>query len=160
MKKLVVIFMVLVIFTQTFAGRKAPYFNLPSDQINEQQKINLKQLKGKPIVLIFWGVNCVTCKSELPILNSIYNIYKDKGIQFYTVVVDSKNKIDILKTKQNWGISIPGLISDKATMYKYRIVGVPIIYFINKDLKVVKVLYGAQPQEKIKKILNNLLKNE
>jgi len=86
------IFLALIIFSFSFAGRKAPYFNLPSENINSSKKINLKQFKGKPTVLIFWGVNCMTCRTELPNLEKIYKIYKEKGIQFYTIVVDTKNK--------------------------------------------------------------------
>jgi thiol-disulfide isomerase/thioredoxin len=157
MKNLLFLVLVLLIFSNAFAGRKAPYFNLQSDKINDSQNINLKQLKGKPTVLIFWGVNCMTCKSELPTLEKIYQIYKNKGIQFYTIVVDTKNKNAVFDTKKSWKITIPGLISDRTTMYKYRIVGVPIIYFLNKDLRVVRVLYGAQPKEKIEKILNSLI---
>ncbi len=159
MKKIFLILLsTTLLFSFSFAGRKAPYFNLPSDEINSSKIINIKQFKGKPTVLIFWGVNCVTCKAELPELEEIYKMYKTKGIQFYTIVVDTKNKIDINETKKRWSISIPGLISDKQTMYKYRIVGVPIIYILNKDLRVVRVLYGKQPKEKIEKILNKLLK--
>ncbi len=158
MKKLFSILLVLTIFSTSFAGRKAPHFNLPSETINSSKNIDIKQFKGKPIVLIFWGINCMTCRNELPEWEKFYKIYKEKGIQFYTIVVDTKNKEDIFETKKRWNVTIPGLISDRQTMYKYRIVGVPIIYFINKDLRVVRVLYGAQPPEKIEKILKQLLK--
>ncbi len=160
MKNIFSILLVFCLFSFSFAGRKAPYFSLPSDVINSSQIINIKQLKGKPVVLIFWGINCMTCKRELPQLQSIYEIYKNKGIQFLTIVVDTEDKNDILETKKRWQITIPGLISDKNTMYKYRIYGVPVVYFLNKNLKVVKVLYGAQPREKIEKILNSLIKEE
>ncbi|EDP73522.1 hypothetical protein [Hydrogenivirga sp. 128-5-R1-1] len=43
-------------------------------------------------------------------------------------------------------------------MYKYNIFGVPISYFVNKNLKVKKILIGRASEEKIKKEIENLLK--
>lgn len=45
----------------------APAFSLPSLYAS-RPPVNLGSLKGRPVVLNFWGSWCVPCKTELPIL--------------------------------------------------------------------------------------------
>ncbi|RMA97190.1 TlpA family protein disulfide reductase [Hydrogenothermus marinus] len=144
---------ILILFGFSFA-KTIPDFKL----LDENRKVVKRDdLKGKPSVLIFWGLYCGSCKKELPIIEKYYERYKNK-INFYAIVLESENSKDVEEIKKAWGFNIPVLLNGKKIMYKYKIFGVPISYFVDKDLKVKKILIGKVPEEKIKKEIENLLK--
>lgn len=62
-------------------------------------KINLKEEKGKIIVLNFWFINCPPCKAEIPALNEIADMYKgNDSIRFVAIALDAKSELrDFLK---------------------------------------------------------------
>ncbi len=150
-------FLICVLFLPSFAQRKAPYFELLDEFGNI---VKSTSFKGQPTVLIFWGVNCSSCQKDLPDMEELYKKFKEKNVQFFAIVMDSTDIEEIKERKVRWKFSIPVLIGNKKVMYKYRIIGVPITYILDKNMKVKKVLYGAQPPEKIEKILLDLLRSE
>jgi len=138
------------------ALKKIPKFKL----ISENGEIIFRDdLKGKPSILVFWSLNCSSCKKELPILNEFYHKYKDK-INFYAIVLFTNNKEKVKQRKKEWGFDIPVLLggSDSKIVYKYRVIGVPTTYFINKDLTIFKLIYGKKGKEQLEIIINELLK--
>jgi len=146
-------FLLLVFINFSFA-KTIPYFKL----IDENGKIvERDNLKGKPSILIFWGLNCGSCKKELPLFSKYYKKYKNE-INFYAIVIDTDSIKDVKNRKIYWKFDIPVLLNGKKIMYKYNIFGVPITYFVDKNLKVKKILIGKSSEEKIKKEIELLLK--
>jgi peroxiredoxin len=56
--------------------------------------VDLKQLKGKVVVLNFWFINCPPCRQERPYLNKIVEDYKsDSNVVFIAVALDPKQQL-------------------------------------------------------------------
>jgi len=67
--------------------------NFKATDINGN-KINIKELKGKIVVLNFWFINCPPCRKEIPELNEMVNDYKDStNIVFLGVANDYKEEL-------------------------------------------------------------------
>ncbi|HIE58707.1 MAG TPA: TlpA family protein disulfide reductase [Hydrogenothermaceae bacterium] len=147
----------LFVFSISFAGlKKIPNFELKRE---DGKIISREDLKGKPSILVFWSLNCSSCKEELPILNKFYHKYKNK-INFYAIVLFTNSIEKVKQRKKEWGFDIPVLLggNDNKIVYKYRVIGVPTTYFINKDLTIFKLVYGKKEEEKLEKIIDELLK--
>ena len=55
---------------------------------------NYSELKGEKLTLIdFWATWCKPCKKAIPELNSIYNAYKEKGVEIIGVNCDGPRSI-------------------------------------------------------------------
>lgn len=63
-------------------------------------RFNLKELKGKMVVLNFWFINCGPCRMEIPKLNELVEAYKNNpDVVFIAVALDDKYDIEeFLKT--------------------------------------------------------------
>lgn len=75
-------------------GSQAAYFS--SKDINGEQ-LNLADYKGEKYVLLdFWASWCVPCRKGNPHLISVYNKYKEKGLEIIGVASDD-NAVDAWK---------------------------------------------------------------
>jgi peroxiredoxin len=78
-------------------GEKISLFNVKDIQGN---KINLKDAKGKIIVLNFWFIDCKPCRQEIPDLNNLVAQFENNpDIIFVAIALDSRSDLkDFLKT--------------------------------------------------------------
>jgi thiol-disulfide isomerase/thioredoxin len=127
----------------------------------EGNKWNLKNLKGKVVVLNFWFVNCPPCKAEMPELNKVVEKYKaDSSIVFLSLCLDDKSSIeDLMKTNpfQYKIIDNARYICDL-----YRVTSYPTHVVLDKEGKVQYHTSGlsAGTVPWLKKTIDLLLKKE
>lgn len=59
-------------------------------------------LKGKVVLVVFWATWCPTCVNEMPILQRLYNVYKDKGVEILALSMDMDkgDAADFWKSKE------------------------------------------------------------
>jgi peroxiredoxin len=89
----------------------APDFTLKS---LDGKEYTLSAYKGKKVVMIdFWATWCNICKREMPVLESTYKEYKDKGVEFLGVALDENIK-QITKIIAEKGVTYPILLDEKA----------------------------------------------
>ena len=119
--------------------------------------VNLADLKGNVVYLVFWSKTCHTCKEELPVINSLYKKYKDKNVKFFGIVIDEKDRNKIKKIKKSWGFEFPVLIGNDTVKSRYRIIGTPITYILRKNLTIGKIIYGAHSKKKLEKYIKKFL---
>jgi thiol-disulfide isomerase/thioredoxin len=130
----------------------APDFVLDS---NTGKPIQLSGLKGQVVMMNFWATWCGPCRQEMPLLESIYKQYKDKGFTLLGVNVEPDPKLadDWLKKSP---VSFPVLYdvkSDVSTLYK--VAGMPSTVFIDKKGFVRVVHRGYKPGDE-NEYLNNI----
>ena len=69
--------------------------------------LQLKTLRGKPIVLNFWATWCPPCVEELPLLERFYQQNAAKGWQVVGIAVDNANAVNKFLNKMPLSFSVP-----------------------------------------------------
>jgi len=69
-------------------GETAPNFVLPQLESSTQQQ--LKQYQGKVVYLDFWASWCAPCRTSFPLLEKLYQNYKDQGFAVVAVNMDEE----------------------------------------------------------------------
>src|SRR3569833_1260720 len=86
-------------------------------------KIDLKALEGKIVVLNFWFIGCAPCRMEIPDLNKLVDSFKTNDkIVFIAVALDDKTSLKgfLEKTPFNYDIVDGGrFITDKYGVRSY-----------------------------------------
>ncbi|MGM9714329.1 MAG: TlpA family protein disulfide reductase [Prevotella sp.] len=123
-------------------GCEAPDFTLKD--INGQD-LKLSSLRGKYVILDFWGSWCIWCIRGIPEMKKYYDKYKDKmeilGVDCNDT--EQKWKAAVEKHQIPWKHVYNPKDSDITT--KYAIQGYPTKIVIGPDGKIVKTVVGEDP---------------
>jgi DsbE subfamily thiol:disulfide oxidoreductase len=115
--------------TKAAIGHLAPQFELTDLQ---GKKINLRDYRGKVVLVNFWATWCETCKEESPLLQKLVN--DEKGNSQLTVLKilfrDSKSNAELYIKKNKFNFTV--LFDDKHTAFDYGVTGVPETFVISK----------------------------
>jgi thiol-disulfide isomerase/thioredoxin len=99
--------------------------------------------KGGGVIVSFFASWCIPCRHELPIINSLTDEFRSKGIT--VVLIDVKENIATIKALlKELQVDQPIVLSDpdgKASE-SYEIRFLPITFFIGADGKLKDVIYG------------------
>lgn len=128
--------------SNSFVGKPAPLFSAKDIYGNS---IKLSELKSKNyIILNFWASWCIPCMEEMPILDSIYNLFSKKNIVIISESQD-RNKEKCLRAIEKYHMSWINIINDPFVYSAYgNNPGLPQVYLIDKR----GVIIYSRSQEK------------
>ena len=109
--------------------KPAPAFDLPS---RDGKEVALSQFKGQVVMINFWASWCGPCRTEMPLLESIYKKYNKLGFVLLGVNVepDTKPAGEWLKKQP---VSFPVLYDVKSEVSgAYKVVGMPTTVWVDK----------------------------
>jgi|GEM_PF-1269539 len=128
-------------------------------------KVQLSQLKGKVVMIDFWGTWCGPCVGELPHLVKLYEKYKNNpNVIFYGIDIDEQPPV-IKKFMEEKGYSFNVLIGSGSNVQKdYNVTAVPTKFLIDKQGKIQFSHQGYSPKsdvvEELSKEIDELLNLE
>lgn len=65
-------------------------FELSFEEATSGEPVDMSMLRGKVVVIDFWATWCGPCIAEMPHMKKLYAAYKDKGVEFVGISLDSK----------------------------------------------------------------------
>ncbi len=137
------IFLAVLFFLISAGNSLAADFTLLGPTL-DGKKFDLKEQKGKIIIVNFWAYWCADCRKELPILEEIYREYKARGVEIIGVNIDGKKDLKkILQAVKE--VSYPNLIFDEADEISFEEPsGIPLNYIFDRQGKMVAKLDGRE----------------
>lgn len=127
-------------------GTSAPLFEY---RTLDNKTITLSKFKNKNIVIFAWLATCEQCKKVLPKVEEFYKKYKKKITLISTTRAREQQDLQKVIDKVNKNkITFPVLLSDDNFGINYKVSGVPTIWLIDKELKILTVLNVKEIEEK------------
>lgn len=142
------------------AAKPFPFdFQLPG---LDNKTVSLADLKGKVVIVDFWGTWCAPCRKEIPHFVALLKKYRDQGLEVvglnYENVDGAAAKNVIGAFVKEVGIPYPCLIGDRTTMNQIAdFEGFPTTLFIDRQGKVRLKVTGYQPLGVLEAIITPLL---
>ncbi|MFQ5342911.1 MAG: redoxin domain-containing protein [Anaerolineae bacterium] len=136
-------------------GDPAPDFTLKN---LEGETINLDDFKGQPVLINFWATWCGPCRIEMPVMNTMYQKYKDEG--FVVLAVDVQESITTVQSFVNsMGLTFPILLDLKGEVADgpYRIRAFPTSYFVGRDGKITAAHRGMMTEQIMQRYMDQVL---
>jgi thiol-disulfide isomerase/thioredoxin len=120
--------------------------------------IDLKDFRGKVVLVDFWASWCPPCRATMPSLVETERLLRDKGFQVVGISLDSdKDAMNafIREMKMPWPQYFDGQKWDNAMARKYGITAIPTTVLVDKTGKVREVgLQGRELQQGVRKLLD------
>lgn len=116
----------------------APYFSLPT-LANQDQRINLNELKGQQTVVYFFAPWCSICKYSMPNLDKLY---KQDKLNAIAIALDYSSQQEITAFTDKLALSMPVLLGDHSVASNFKVKAYPTYYVINEDLKITERSVG------------------
>ncbi len=139
---------------EVWEGKSIPDFTLPS---LSGESVPLSSFKGQVVLIDFWASRCGPCQMEMPIIQKLYNDYKDKGLVVLAINCGEEKK-DVEEFIKNNNYTFPVLLDKEGEVSAMlQVTAIPRLLVLNKDGVVVKDITGYNPENE--KILRELLEN-
>jgi len=138
-------------------NKSAPEFALPD--IEGNALVNLKDYHGKVVYLDFWASWCLPCRASFPLLDQLYQRYREKGLEIVAINLDEDDS-SLNRFKQRYPVSFT-LVRDKnaLTPQKYQVEAMPSSFIIDKKGNIRHIHKGFRKNdiERIEQQLSMLL---
>ncbi len=134
----------LVTGVQSPEGELAPDFYWFNKDGN---KISLRSLKGKTVLINFWATWCGPCKAELPDIEAISKQYASKGLVVIGISEDQGPGLlkDVSSFVRKHELTYQIVIDNDEIANAYGgINAIPTSFIVNKDGKIVKKWVGLR----------------
>jgi len=103
---------------------------------------DLASLRGKPVVVNFWGPSCVPCRDEFPLLETKQSEHAADGLTVVGVLTDDPVE-PARDFVAEYGGHWPTVVDpDKAIKSAYRVVARPQTYFVDRTGVVRSIQVG------------------
>jgi thiol-disulfide isomerase/thioredoxin len=137
-------------------------FELEFTEAIKGTTINMKDLKGKVVVIDFWATWCGPCIAEIPNMKKIYAEYKDKGVEFIGVSLDQpkekggldKLKEYVAKNDVQWPQYYQGNYWQSEFSAGWGINSIPCVFMVDQEGN----LYSIEARGKLETMIPELLK--
>jgi thiol-disulfide isomerase/thioredoxin len=125
------------------------------------QPRRLRDWSGKVAVCNFWATWCAPCREEIPLLITLYDKYRDRGLDVVGIGVDKLPKI--VEFAANLKITYPLLVGDARTFDLMRSLGneagvLPYTVVLDRQGTVAHRKLGAFREGELDTILAPLLR--
>lgn len=135
----------------------------PAPEISFQtitgKKIDLKSLKGKPVLVTFWATNCPGCIKEMPHLIELYHELHDKGLEIIGVAMPYDRPDHVLEMHKRKNIPYPIALDIKGEAVRAfgNVRLTPSSFLINPEGTIVKHKIGEMDMKKIHSMIISML---
>jgi len=146
---------------QTIKDKKgAPNFCL--DDL-DGRKVELKNLKGKVVLINFWATWCGPCKEEMPSMEALTLQFKGKDFVFLAISVDYAGLIPVKEFIGKHRYTFPVLFDPKSKVLDlYQIKEIPATFIIDKKGRMVGKALGPKnwKSPEVFSLIDQLLKEK
>lgn len=139
--------------SRTAIGAEAPDIVM-NDPFGKQ--VALSSLRGKYVLLDFWASWCGPCKEEIPHVVSLYNKYKSRGFEVFSVSLDDNREAwekAINQNKMLWTHASDLMKWNSPIVSQYNIEAIPYMLLLDKDGHILSSnIRGEELEQKLKEI--------
>ncbi len=127
----------------------------------EGQWQTLTAWRGKVLVVNFWATWCPPCREEMPLFSRLQTKYKDKGLQFVGISIDSIDKVREYQSIEK--LTYPLLLGSPDAMGLSEALGnvsqaLPFTVIITRQGRLDSVKIGRLTEDELEARLPTLLK--
>lgn len=122
------------------------------------KRIRLDELRGKVVWVNFFATWCPPCQQETPILRSLAERYRDRGLEVVGVSVQETSPGDISAYAARYQLSYTiGFDGSGHILREYKVYALPTQFFIDTNGVIVQAINGPVDEPGVRALIESLL---
>ncbi len=121
--------------------------------------LDLKALRGKPVIVTFWATDCPSCIKEIPHLRALYQDYHPRGLELIAIAMyyDPPSHVVAMSEAQQLPYQVAlDLHADYARAFG-QVALTPTTFLIAPDGRIVLQYTGLSDNQALHKAIDTLL---
>jgi peroxiredoxin len=111
----------------------------------EGRSVQLRELRGKVVLLNFWATWCAPCQHEMPSMERLYQTFKQTGFVLLAVSMDRQGAEVARPFAAHLKLNFPILLDPASEVSRqYGVRGLPTTYLIDPDGLLIGAVIGAR----------------
>jgi len=132
------------------AGQHPPQLDEVFGKITVGRSLDLRDLRGTPLVLNFWASWCIPCREEAPVLEAGWQSFGPKGLLFLGLNMQDITS-DARDFVSQYHLSYPTVREpSNDTARAYGVTGIPETFFISSRGRVVGHVIGVVDETQLR----------
>jgi len=121
------------------------------------ESLNFNELEDKVVFVNFWATWCPPCRAEMPMIQELYNDYKDK-VAFVFVTNENWQTVEPFFLKNEYNLPTYNAVSTPPSKFT-ETNSIPATYLIDKEGKILISKTGAADwnSSKVRNLLDELI---
>jgi len=122
-------------------GKRAPDFTAVNLATGDSVRLRAEYADQVTLVNI-WATWCIPCRTEMPAMERLYQLYGPKGFRIAAVSIDEGGIEDVRAFAKEYGLTFDILHDVTGEIQRaYQTTGVPESFLLDKDGVIVKRVY-------------------
>lgn len=122
----------------------------------EGKQASLSDYKGKVVLIDFWATYCPPCRKSIPFLNELQNTYSDEKFIVVGLSMDDSTAA-VSSFMKEYAIQYPLLMANSDVARRYNVRGIPTLYLIDEQGRIIyKTLFVNEAEKSF--IIENIEK--
>lgn len=136
------------------AGDQAPDFTLTT---LDGKEMSLSDLRGKAVMVNFWGTWCKPCRTEMPAMQEVYEKYQAQGFEIVAVNI-AETEVAAASFAKQYKLTFPiWMDHDREVVRMYGIGPIPSSIFIDSNGVITNRIEGALDVGQLELYINPIL---
>lgn len=135
----------------TGPGKKNVVLSIDVAGIEELMKV-----RGCPLMLVAMASWCGPCREELPILQKMYEKYRDRGLRIVGISLDIGGPSAMQPLVDQLGLEFPIYWGGEEVTMEFRISAIPLTYIV-KNGEIVESILGRRSEQFIENKIISIL---
>ncbi len=120
----------------------APDVSLPT---LDGGRVAMKDLRGKLVMVNFWATWCVPCQWEMPLMERLYQAYRDRGFVILAISIDQGNAERVHAFVRDRKLTYPVALDPTHEVARsFGVTGLPATLLVGPDGLIKGVTYGPK----------------
>jgi len=108
-------------------------------------RVAMKDLRGKLVLVNFWATWCVPCQWEMPLMESLYQAYRDRGFVVLAISIDQGDPERVLAFVRDKKLTYPVALDPSHEVARsFGVTGLPATLLVAPDGAIKGVTYGPK----------------
>lgn len=136
-------------------GKRAPDFTA---RTIDGEAVRLNDMRGKVVLVNFWGTWCAPCIREMPDLEQVYNDFRERGFEILALATQGDTLETVTAFRDNLALSFKLIVdTNDVITEQYAITTRPSTFIVNQEGVIVFQNYGPVVASQVIEVLDGLL---